>query len=86
MKQRLTSMELRQRLGEILDRVSLRQDQFVVERKGKPLAAIVPVHLLDSLQRAARLGLEELLDRDSTDLPQEEADSLADEAKHATRP
>jgi prevent-host-death family protein len=87
MRQHLSPMEFRRRLGEILDRVHLRQDQFVIARKGKPLAALVPVELLDRLQHAARLHLVEVLDRDSSsDVRQSEADALADEAKHRTRP
>lgn len=86
MKQQLSPMEFRRRLGEILDRVHLRQDQFVIARKGKPLAALVPVEMLDRLQRAARLHLLEAVEHGGRGkASQSEADVLADEAKHATR-
>ncbi|MGH7845981.1 MAG: hypothetical protein ACREQW_12545 [Candidatus Binatia bacterium] len=48
-------MEVRQRLGDILNRVALRNDRFIIERKGKPLAAAVPVERLEQTRRAARM-------------------------------
>jgi prevent-host-death family protein len=41
--EKISTLEVRQRLGDILNRVALRNDQFIIERKGKPLAAVVPV-------------------------------------------
>ena len=35
-------------------RVALRRDEFVIERKGKALAALVPVERLDQMRRFAR--------------------------------
>ena len=43
----ISTIEMRQRLGDLLNRVALRHDQFVIERKGKPLAAMVPIERLD---------------------------------------
>ena len=85
MTQRISSMEVRQRLGDLLDRVALRQDQFVIERKGKPLAALVPVHRLEQMQEAARLFLLETQAASRSRLSLRDAASLANEAKHRTR-
>jgi prevent-host-death family protein len=85
MTQRVSTLDIRQKLGDILNRVALRHDQFIIERKGKPLAAVVPVERLEGMQRAARLHLLAVLDRQAGDLSQEQADRLADEAKHRTR-
>lgn len=85
MTRSISAMELRQKLGEILDRVALRHDSFVIERKGRPLAALVPAEMLDQLQRAAAQLLKETGERSSRDTTQREADALANEAKHATR-
>jgi prevent-host-death family protein len=49
----VSTLEMRQRLGDLLNRVALRHDQFVIERKGKPLAAMVPVERLEQMQEAA---------------------------------
>ncbi len=85
MTEKLTTLDIRQRLGDILNRVALRHDQFIIERKGKPLAAMVPVERLEQMQQAARLHLLDTLSRRSGELSQAEADRLADEAKHRTR-
>lgn len=85
MAEKVSTLEIRQRLGDILNRVSLRHDHFIIERKGKPLAAVVPVERLERMQRAARLHLLAVLDRQAGELSQEQADRLADEAKHRTR-
>lgn len=83
--EKLSTLDIRQRLGDILNRVALRHDQFIIERKGKPLAAMVPVERLEQMQRAARLHLLDTLSRRAVEVSQAEADRLADEAKHRTR-
>lgn len=85
MTEKISTLEIRQKLGDILNRVALRHDQFIIERKGKPLAAMVPVERLEQMQRAARLHLLSVLERQPGALSQEEADRIADEAKHKTR-
>ena len=87
MKETVTTIEVRQRLGDLLNRVDLRHDQFIIERKGKPLAALVPVEKLYQMDRAARLQILEILERQKglPSLSQKEADQLADEAKHRQR-
>ncbi len=72
-------------MGDILNRVALRNDQFIIERKGKALAAMVPVERLEQMQQAARLHLLRVLERQSGQLTEAEADRIADEAKHRTR-
>ena len=85
MTEKVSTLEVRQKLGDLLNRVALRHDQFIIERKGKPLAAMVPVGRFEQMQRAARLHLLRALEDRPGTLTQEEADQLADEAKHRTR-
>lgn len=85
MTEKISTLEIRQRLGDILNRVALRSDQFIIERKGKPLAAVVPVERLEQMERAARLQLLQVLERQPGALSQAEADRIATEAKHRTR-
>ena len=85
MTEKISTGEIRQRLGDILNRVALRNDQFIIERKGKALAAMVPVERLEQMQQAARLHLLRVLERQSGQLTEAEADRIADEAKHRTR-
>ena len=77
-------VEVRQRLGDILDRVSLRHDQFIIARKGKPLAAVVSVEQLEHLDRVGRGILRDVLERPSV-MAQADADRLANEATHRGR-
>jgi len=83
--EKVSTLEIRQKLGDILNRVALRHDQFIIERKGKPLAAMVPVERLEQMQRAARLHLLHLLERQPGALSQEETDRITNQAKHKTR-
>lgn len=52
--------------------------------KGKRLAAIIPVEKLDQIEGLARRRLSGALQRKSR-VPGNEADALADEAKHRAR-
>jgi prevent-host-death family protein len=54
MTERVTTMDVRARIGDLLNRVALRHDEFIIERKGKPLAALVPVERLEQMRRFAR--------------------------------
>ena len=85
MTQKISTMEVRQRLGDILNRVSLRHDEFIVERKGKPIAAVVPVERLEQMRESARSFMKEFMARPRKPITQEEADRLANEAKHESR-
>lgn len=41
---KVSAMQARQGFGEILNQVNLLNEEFVVERAGRSLAKIVPVH------------------------------------------
>jgi hypothetical protein len=87
MRERISTLEVRKRLGDILNRVHLRLDHFVIERKGTALAAVVPVETLLAMERLSRDYLLHVLDRRRNRGPAEsEAGALADEAKHRSHP
>ena len=89
MTEKVSTLDVRQRLGDMLNRVALRHDEFVIERKGKPLAALVPVERLEQMRRAARQGLKEFLERQKEGpgnrLSDEKAMDLALEAQRWAR-
>ncbi|MBI2365771.1 MAG: type II toxin-antitoxin system prevent-host-death family antitoxin [Deltaproteobacteria bacterium] len=85
MTEKISTLEVRQRLGNILNRVARRNDQFIIERKGKPLAAVVPVERLEQMRQAARMHLLRVLERQKSRVSPKRADRLADEAKHRAR-
>jgi antitoxin (DNA-binding transcriptional repressor) of toxin-antitoxin stability system len=88
MTEKVSTLAVRQRLGDMLNRVALRNDQFIIERKGKALAALVPVQKLAQLQEIARRhGLEFLArQKERRAAPgEEEAMALALEAQRWAR-
>jgi len=54
MAEKVSTLAVRQRIGDMLNRVALRHDEFIIERKGQPLAALVPVERLEQIRRFAR--------------------------------
>ena len=73
----------------MLNRVALRHDELVIERKGKPLAALVPVERLEQMRRFARQHALEFLERQQggpgEQLSEQEAMDVALEAQQAAR-
>jgi prevent-host-death family protein len=86
MAEKISTIEVRQRIGDLLNRVALRHDEFVIERKGKPLAALVPVERLEQMRRFARRHATELFEsRKGSSVTEEAALEIALEAKRAAR-
>jgi prevent-host-death family protein len=82
MPEKVSTIEVRQRIGDMLNRVSLRHDEFIIERKGKPLAALVPVERLEQMRRFARTQALDFLERQKgNDLTASQAEELALEAQ-----
>jgi len=63
MTDKVSTMDVRARIGDMLNRVALRHDEFIIERKGKPLAALVPVERLEQMRRFARVQARNFLEQ-----------------------
>lgn len=86
MKEHVSVMQVRKRLGAILNRVDLLHEEFVIERRGKPLAALVPADKAKRLEDAARRAALEMLRRPPVKATsEEEADRISVEAKRWAR-
>ena len=86
MTDRVSTMDVRQRIGDMLNRVALRHDEFIIERKGKPLAALVPVERLEQMRRFARRHALEFMDQQQPSaLTGTQASELAADAKRWSR-
>jgi prevent-host-death family protein len=89
MTEKVSTMDVRARIGDMLNRVALRHDEFVIERKGKPLAALVPVERLEQMRRFARQHALEFLERQKggpgEQLSEQEAMDVALEAQQGAR-
>ncbi len=82
----VSTMDVRQRIGDMLNRVALRHDEFIIERKGKPLAALVPVERLEQMRRFARRHALDFMDQQQTsELTESQAADLAADAKRWAR-
>src|SRR5512134_3905783 len=86
MTEKVSTIEVRQRIGDLLNRVALRHDEFIIERKGKPLAALVPVERLEQMRRFARRHALDVMQRQrGGTLTDEDAMALGLEAQRWAR-
>lgn len=86
MTSKVSTIEVRQRIGDLLNRVALRYDEFIIERKGKPLAALVPVERLEQMRRFARRhALDVMQEQKGGTLTDDQATKLGLEAQQWAR-
>ncbi len=50
MLKRISAIKVRQNLGQVMNEVALKEDEYIVERAGKPLVAIIPIEKYQRLQ------------------------------------
>ena len=60
-KRRISAVEVRKRLGEILESVYYRGDEVVIERAGKAMAVVIPAGRYEAMERS-RERLFELIE------------------------
>lgn len=60
MLKKVSAMKARQNLGQLLNEVSIRGDTYVIERAGKPLAALVDLERFQRLQDDQDAALQAL--------------------------
>ena len=86
MAEKVSTIDVRQRIGDMLNRVALRRDEFVIERKGKALAALVPIERLEQMRRfARRQALTFMEEQQGGSLTEREASNIALEAQRFAR-
>ena len=51
MVKKVTALKARQNLGQLLEKVYYNGDQYVIERAGRPMAAVVPVWQVEERQK-----------------------------------
>ena len=86
MTDKVSTIDVRQRIGDMLNRVALRHDEFIIERKGKALAALVPVERLEQMRRFARRhALDFMVQQQDSGLTDKQAAELALEAQRWVR-
>lgn len=60
MLKKISAIKARQNLGQLLNEVSIRGDTYVIERAGKPLAALVDLDKLQQLEEDQSSALRAL--------------------------
>jgi prevent-host-death family protein len=50
MYKKISALKVRQNLGQVMNEVALRGDEYIIERAGKPLVAMIPIEKYQSLQ------------------------------------
>ena len=87
MKRRVSAMEARRRLGELLEGVFYRGDEVVIERAGKVMGVVIPEGRYRNIER----GREELFKmiqenwEHNKDVPSEEIERAIEEAVREVR-
>jgi len=61
-KENITAMYARKNFGRLLDKTALLGESYVIERAGRPMAALVSVERLDELQ-ASGVVMEDALEK-----------------------
>ncbi len=77
--------DIRKRMGEILDCVNLRGDEFIISRKNKEIAALIPVQKLHAFTASAKRFLLELMDKQGGSISAKEMNDIIEEAKNQVR-
>jgi len=54
MMKTISAMKVRQNLGQVMSEVSLKEDEYIIERSGKPLVAIIPYEWYQKLVEERR--------------------------------
>ncbi len=46
----ISAIKVRQNLGQVMNEIALKEDEYIVERAGKPLVAIIPIEQYQRLK------------------------------------
>ena len=87
MSKTISIEEARKRLGDVIDDVRLKGDFYIISRKGKPSAAIVPLDMVQRRETAKKTLLhmiEDVHERNAGRKP-DEIEALIEEAVKAVR-
>ena len=87
MIKKLPALKARQNLGQVMNEVALRGDEYIVERAGKPLVAIISMDKYKMLEKDRMSALEavnDIWDKMREENPQAIEDTI-DKAVKAVR-
>jgi len=80
MIKRISAMKARQNLGSLMNSISLKGDEVIIERAGKPMVAMIPVkRFLELTKQKLKLEMSEDLPMAEINTNSESFDFLEDE-------
>ncbi len=87
MAKRISAMDLRKRLGEIMNGVLFRDDEYIIERDGRPMVAVIPVWKLKQFEerKEAFWNKVEEFREEGKKVQKEELESVIDESVEAAK-
>lgn len=62
MIKKLPALKARQNLGQVMNEVAIKGDDYIIERAGKPLVAIISIDKYQTIQQDRKEALEALTD------------------------
>ena len=83
----VTALKARQIFGTIMNAVSFRNDQYIVERKGVPMVAIIPIKKFKQMDKARQRffsNMSKISDSFTTEDP-DKLDDILEEATQAAK-
>jgi prevent-host-death family protein len=60
MYKKISALKARQNLGQVMNEVALKGDDYIIERAGKPMVAVIPIGKYQSLQQEIQEFFEAL--------------------------
>jgi len=84
MLKKISAMQARKTLGQIMNEVALKGDDFIVERAGKPLVAIISMEKYEVIQKERDAALQ-ALDRIWDKMKDEEIEVVENTINEAIR-
>jgi prevent-host-death family protein len=69
--------DARAKFAELLGRVGFGREEIIIERSGKPMAALIPMEMYEQMvaEREARFAITEQLQAKQPDLPPEQVEA-----------
>jgi prevent-host-death family protein len=87
MYKKISALKARQNLGQVMNEVALKGDDYIIERAGKPLVAVIPIEKYQSLQQEIKEFFESLSEMRANleEEDEKDMDELIEEAVQSCR-
>lgn len=87
MYKKISALKARQNLGQVMNEAALKGDDYIIERAGKPLVAVIPIEKYQSLQQEIEEFFEALsqMRANLKEKDEKEMDVLVEEAVRSYR-